>query len=216
MIRLSQTSKLGCRSWSLVAVDTCPGARADDGGLVEACRGCYATAGNYRYPNVKAPREHNRTDWEREAWVSDMVAELQNDRFFRWFDSGDAYALGLLEKIEAVIAATPKCSHWLPTRMHKFPKFRAVIDRIMLLPNVAIRASLDEVFTDRFDVAGRPGLLSGIIASPEVPTDAKVCRAYDNGGKCGSCRACWDRTVKAIAYPAHGRSMAKVIRLKTV
>ena len=54
-IRISVTSKLdGIRSWSLQAIDTCPGSLGSDGKLVAACLGCYATTGNYRFSNVKA------------------------------------------------------------------------------------------------------------------------------------------------------------------
>ncbi len=53
-VKLSVTSKLdGIRSWSLQALETCPGSLGSNGELVDACRGCYATQGNYRYPNVK-------------------------------------------------------------------------------------------------------------------------------------------------------------------
>ena len=90
MIRLSKAGKMPCRSWSLQAVDTCPGARKSNGELVDACDGCYARTGNYNYPNVKAPRIHNREDWKRKEWVSEMGEEIDsNDRYFRWFDSGD-------------------------------------------------------------------------------------------------------------------------------
>jgi hypothetical protein len=41
-----------------------------------------------------------------------------------------------------------------------------------------------------------------------------LCKAYDNGGKCNGCRACYDKSVDVIAYPAHGRSMQKVINIK--
>lgn len=86
MIRISTTSKLdGIRSWSLQALDTCPGSVSSPGVLVDACKGCYATTGNYRYPNVKAPRLENREDWQRIEWCDDMVKALDKDRFFRWF-----------------------------------------------------------------------------------------------------------------------------------
>jgi hypothetical protein len=82
MIRISVTSKLdGIRSWSLQALETCPGSVSSGGGLVDACKGCYATTGNYRYPNVKAPRSENKEDWKRDSWVSDMVRELDKDQF---------------------------------------------------------------------------------------------------------------------------------------
>jgi len=94
MVKISVTSKLdGIKSWSLQALDTCPASKNADGTLVDACKGCYATTGNYNYPNVKAPRAHNREDWQRLEWVDDMVKALQDSRYFRWFDSGDMYSL---------------------------------------------------------------------------------------------------------------------------
>jgi hypothetical protein len=38
-----------------------------------------------------------------------------------------------------------------------------------------------------------------------------ACDAYERAGKCGSCRACWSKDVKTIAYPAHGRKMLGLI-----
>lgn len=213
MLRISVTSKLdGIRSWSLQALETCPGSM-ENGKLVDACSGCYATQGNYRYPNVKAPRIENAIDWKRDAWVDDMVKELDKDRFFRWFDSGDAYTLELAEKIHEVMARTPWVKHWLPTRMAKFPKFRKILDAMKNLENVSVRFSSDSV-TGVY-VKGRHG-------SVIIPSDAtmdsslSVCEAYKHGGKCSGCRACWNKSIETIAYPAHGKSMLKVIRLKAI
>jgi len=211
MIKISVTSKLdGIRSWSLQALDTCPGSISSPGVLVDACKGCYATTGNYRYPNVKAPRISNQSDWQRMGWVSDMVEALQNDRYFRWFDSGDMYTLGLAEKILEVMRMTPWCKHWLPTRMHKFPKFSLVLKTMQALPNVSVRFSSDSVngeFTK-----GLHG--SVIVADTDQTTKAMtLCRAYENAGKCSGCRACWDKKVKVIAYPAHGQKMQKIIQI---
>ena len=120
-IRLSKTSKLdGILSWSLQALETCPASKKPDGSLVDACKGCYATTGNYNYPNVKAPRIENREDWQRSEWVNDMVKALDSSRYFRWFDSGDMYSVDLAEKIYQVMSLTPWVKHWLPTRMLKF------------------------------------------------------------------------------------------------
>jgi len=211
MIKLSVTSKLdGIRSWSLQAIDTCPGAIKSSGVLVDACKGCYATTGNYRFANVKAPREHNKIDWKRPEWVADMVSELKKDRYFRWFDSGDVYTLALAEKILEVMTLTTWVSHWLPTRMHKFAKFRTVLNDMQALPNVMVRFSSDSV-TGEYE--------TGLHGSVIVPTPAdtkqgmKLCEAYSHGGKCNGCRACYDKTVDLIAYPAHGVSMMKVIRI---
>jgi len=211
MIKLSKTSKLdGIMSWSLQALDTCPASRDSNGELVPACRGCYATTGNYRFKNVKAPREFNREDWQRADWVSDMTAALDSSRYFRWFDSGDMYALELAEKIAQVMEATPWVKHWLPTRMHKFAKFAPVIARMEALPNVVVRRSSDSV-TGQV-IAGANS--STIIATAEqLPANATLCRAYENGGKCSGCRACYDKSAGVVAYLAHGKSMAKVIRI---
>ena len=210
MIRISKTSKLdGILSWSLQAIETCPASIGADGALVAACSGCYATTGNYNYPNVKAPRLENKEDWKREAWVSDMVQALDSSRYFRWFDSGDMYSLGLAEKILEVMQKTPWCKHWLPTRMAKFAKFADVLARMQALDNVMVRFSSDSV-SGEFD--SRHG--SVIIENPEaLPEGATLCEAYDNDGKCNGCRACYSKDVPLIAYPAHGRKMAKVIRI---
>jgi len=213
MIKLSKASKMPCKSWSLQALDTCPGSRAPDGTLVPACAGCYATTNMYMMPSVIAPRVSNQTDWKREAWVSDMVRELDNERYFRWFDSGDVYDLRLAKKILDVMTLTPWVKHWLPTRMYKFDKFLPVFESMESLPNVVVRYSSDSVTGETI-----PGKTTSTI-TPFAGDDTSiisVCRAYERDGKCGTCRACWDKTVSVIAYPAHGKKMEKIIRLLNV
>jgi hypothetical protein len=144
------------------------------------------------------------------GWVSDMVEALQNDRYFRWFDSGDMYTLGLAEKMLEVMRMTPWCKHWLPTRMHKFPKFALVLQNMAALKNVSVRFSSDSVngeFTK--------GLHGSVIIADSTQTTKAMtlCKAYENLGKCNGCRACWDKKVKVIAYPAHGQKMQKVIQI---
>jgi hypothetical protein len=212
MIKLSKTSKLdGIMSWSLQAIDTCPGSSDGNGGLVPACQGCYATTGNYRFSNVKKPREFNREDWKRDTWVSDMVEALENSRYFRWFDSGDMYDLKLAEKIRKVMLHTPWVSHWLPTRMHKFPKFKRVISEMQVLSNVVVRFSSDSVNGEIIQ-----GQTTSTIFSDVVPAGATECQAYQHEGKCNGCRACYDKTVPVIAYKAHGIKMAKVIKIQSI
>ena len=205
MLKLSKASKMPCRSWSLQALDTCPASRNSDGSLVAACSGCYATTGNYRFKNVKAPREHNREDWKRDEWVADMVAELDNDRYFRWFDSGDMYDIRLARKILEVMSLTPWVKHWLPTRMHKFPKFREVIDNMEMFPNVVIRRSSDSITGETIEGANT----STISTLDSVPEGAAVCGAYSRSGRFGTCRACWDKSVSVVCYIGHGKTMEK-------
>ena len=208
-IKLSKASKMPCRSWSLQALETCPASVKPDGTLVNACKGCYATTGNYNFPNVKAPRLHNREDWKREEWVEDMVSELDNDRYFRWFDSGDLYDIRLARKVLEVMQRTPWVKHWLPTRMYKFTKFVSVLDAMEALPNVVVRKSSDSVHGETIE---------GKTTSTIIPVDDSIqyasftiCKAYERDGKCGSCRACWSKEESVIAYPAHGKKMLKLI-----
>ena len=209
MIKLSKTSKLdGIMSWSLQALDTCPGSKDSLGNLVPACQGCYATTGNYRFANVKKPREFNREDWKRDDWVDDMVQALDSSRYFRWFDSGDMYTLQLACKIYEVMKATPWVKHWLPTRMHKFNKYKTIIERMQQLDNVVVRFSSDSVTGGVIE-----GLNTSTIFSDTLPVGATECQAYQHAGKCNGCRACYDKSVSVIAYKAHGVKMSKVIKI---
>ena len=210
MLKLSKTSKLGTKSWSLQAIETCPGSVGKDGKLVAACSGCYATTGMYHFGAVKQVRADNKEDWKRAEWVKDMVVALRKDGYFRWFDSGDMYSMDLAEKMLAIMESTPGTKHWLPTRMHKFPKFQAIIARMQALPNVMVRPSSDSV--DGTYTAGVHG--STIIpAGAPVPSGVTVCKAAEQDGKCLDCRACYSKDVPVIGYVAHGKKMAKVIRL---
>ena len=209
MIRLSKASKMPCRSWSLEALTTCPASKQSNGELVDACKGCYATTGNYRFPNVKAPRLENQKDWKRSEWVADMVQQLDNDRYFRWFDSGDMYSLRLAVKIYEVMKLTPWVKHWIPTRMHKFAKFKTIIEHMKALPNVSVRLSSDSV-------TGEYEAHHGSTIIPEgntIPKGVAACHAYENNGKCGTCRKCWDKSIPVIGYIAHGKKMQKVINI---
>jgi len=210
-VRISKTSKLdNVKSWSLQALETCPGSLNEDGELVPACSGCYATTGNYAFPNVKEPRAENKEDWRRPEWVSDMTAEMKKAKWFRFFDSGDMYSLKLAKKILSVMKATPNTQYWLPTRMGKFAKFAKIIAEMDALPNVKVRFSSDSI-TGEFT----PGIHGSVIIpdAESAPAGVFVCEAYDREGKCSSCRACYSKDIDVIAYPQHGRKMKKVFRL---
>lgn len=211
---LSLTSKLGCYSWSLQAWDDCPGSvDPETGDAVDACKFCYARNGFYHMPSVKLKRANNREAWKQPDFVDNMVAELANETHFRWFDSGDMYSVSLAEKIYAIMAQTPHVKHWLPTRMHKFDKFKPIIWDMQQLSNVVVRLSSDsmggEVLTNTMNS-------STIIPDADFVVDAYKCPAYTQGGKCLDCRACWDKSVPVVAYVYHGKSKSKVIKLLQV
>ena len=121
------------------------------------------------------------------------------------------YTLALAEKMLEVMQRTPWVKHWLPTRMHKFPKFRQVLASMQALKNVAVRFSSDSIVGDY-----QRGLHGSVIipTADDVKRGTKLCGAYDNNGQCGPCRNCYDKKIKVIAYPAHGKTMTKIIRIK--
>jgi hypothetical protein len=214
MNKLSKTSKLdNILSWSLQALETCPGSLSAAGVLVDACSGCYATTGCYNFKGTKAVRADNKAAWQDAGWVDTMVHALRKQSYFRWFDSGDMYSFALAVKMYAVMVATPHVQHWLPTRMHKFPKFNTILSQMQALPNVMVRPSSDAI-----DGTYTKGVHGSTILpdSTNVPEGVTLCTAYEHGGKCNGCRACYSKDVAVIGYPAHGKKMAKVIKLVAV
>ena len=199
-VLLSKASKMPGKSWSLQAGDTCPGSiNPVSKEVIEVCADCYAKTGFYRMDNVKAPRLHNRKDWKRTDWADDMVAALDNERWFRWFDSGDIYTAALAQKIYEVARRTPWCNHWIPSKSYNIPKIRYWLDRLKELPNVSVRfssPSTNGVYTTEHG--------SVVVQSvTDTISNGKMCDAYTRGGKCGPCRACWDSSINLIVYPLH-------------
>ena len=203
MVKLGQTTKMPGRSWGLPAGSTCPGSRDSEGNVVPVCKACYAKTGNYTYPVPKAAREFNRQDWRREDWVEEMTAEIAMESYFRWFDSGDLYHVALGHKILAIVRATPHVKHWIPTRSHVVPKLRAVLELIRAEPNAVVRYSSPNA-DGTYDAEHG----STVIPFRDWPTTARVCPSSTQDGKCGACRACWDKSVPVIAYVGHGLVMS--------
>lgn len=203
MPKLSKTAKMPGSSWSLPAGSTCPGSRDSAGEVIPVCRACYAKTGNYTYPAARNLREFNRSDWRRAEWVAEMIEDVSMESYFRWFDSGDVYHPALAFKILRVIRSTPQVRHWIPTRSHTVPRIRIILEQIRLEPNAVVRYSSPA--TDGTYSAEHG---STVIPFPDWPTGARVCPASSQGGRCLSCRACWDKNIAVIAYVGHGLVMS--------
>jgi hypothetical protein len=108
--------------------------------------------------------------------------------------------------------ATPHVKHWMPTRMAKFAKFQPILAQMSMLPNVVVRFSADDINA----ADARHGSMVVTEETIAAAHGATMCKAYENDGKCGSCRACWSKDVPLVAYKTHGQSMKKVIRLSLV
>jgi len=211
--KLSNPSKMPCQSWSLPAIITCPGAIDANGELVPACSGCYAAGGRYLFGSVDAVRQHNLTDWQHPDWTEAMVALIGDAAYFRWFDSGDIYDPELAGKILAVCLKTPQTQHWIPTRARKLPSVARILALLEELPNVAVRHSSDGVNGERLDGYANTSTIVQDSDSHNVGRmpDGRIaarCTAWQREGKCGSCRACWDKRIGIIEYPKHGNAVS--------
>ena len=155
------------------------------------CFGCYAMKGRYRFSNVRAALERRLESLDHPQWVEAMVTLITGEPWFRWHDSGDIQSLEHLENIFRVCRKTPETQHWMPTREAQFIK-RLKVNQVPR--NLIIRMSSHMI--DQGPVSFWPW-------TSTVVTSGKSCPAQEQGNQCKNCRACWDRSVKNIAYPKH-------------
>ncbi len=198
MIKLSQTSKMPAKSWSIPAGGKfCPGSKD-----AEVCKGCYAMKGFYNMPTVKSPRLHNSEDWKRDGWVDDMVALLSDDPLFRWFDSGDVYHPKLIDKINAVVSRTKNTKHWIPTKMWTVKGTKKHLNNLSRHGNCVVRKSAKDI-NQVIDTAHNSAVFTKDVFYSKKYPDVFRCKAPDQDHKCKDCRACWDKSVKTVAYLKH-------------
>ena len=187
---LSAPGKMPCPSTNLPAVACVTGAKlARVPGTT--CHGCYALKGRYKFPDTIKAMARRLAALKDSRWVRAMVTLMQGRPHFRWHDSGDIQSAWHLARILEVCKQTPATRHWLPTREAKLLQF---IDPDIIPKNLIIRLSATKV----------NGAAS--ISWPwtsTVSTTTKTCPASDQGGKCQSCRQCWNRSIKNITYAKH-------------
>ena len=155
------------------------------------CAGCYAMKGRYRFSNVREAMDKRLAALADPRWVDAMVILISGEPFFRWHDSGDIQSIEHLENIFRVCRKTPETQHWMPTREAQFIK-RLKVNQVPR--NLIIRMSSHMI--DQGPVSFWPW-------TSTVVTSGKSCPAQEQGNQCKNCRACWDRSVKNIAYPKH-------------
>jgi len=203
MPKLSKASKMPCESFSLPAQACKTGAKlAKVKGSV--CNGCYALKGSYHYPNVKAPRAHNLdiiTKGDLNVWAGDMIRQITSTNqsgFFRWFDSGDVQSMEHLKAIVFIAACLPNIKFWMPT------KEKALLAKYkreggQTPDNLTIRLSMAMI-----DQAPNNSVwpLTSTVHQKNQAFGTE-CEAYKQGGKCLTCRKCWDNSIANISYPKH-------------
>ena len=155
------------------------------------CHGCYALKGCYVFKVVQAAQYKRLESINNPLWVGAMslLINSKKSKWFRWHDSGDVQSEEHLLKIFAVCKLTPDVKHWMPTREAWTKHF------LPLCPaNLIIRFSAPMV--DQAAPASWPN------TSTVVKTGAS-CPAPQQNNECRDCRACWDKSVKNVAYGQH-------------
>lgn len=166
------------------------------------CSKCYALRGRYNFARAKNAMDKRLQGWHKDPdWVLLMAIRLllYQEKYFRWFDSGDLQSEKMLLDINNVAKLTPNISHWLPTQERVF--VRKLKGNISSNLNIRISSPL----------IGKCYMLEDLNTSSvakkddfsKYSKDSFLCNSINNNGKCGTCRACWDNQIKHIVYFLH-------------
>lgn len=216
---LSHTSAMACWSFSLPAVESCPGRSSSLQHDDSICRACYACQGRYTSTTVMQclaarlawVRWHTTTHERQQVWIDTMVRAItqstKDGGYFRWHDSGDIFSPTYCRMVRSVCARTPYVQHWFPTRSWGLT-WVGELRKLNALPNVVVRPS-SHGFNEAPPVVD--GLADGLSAhTTEQPHKAVVwdCpkAAADNPAtNCAiaGCRVCWG-DYGTVSYRVHG------------
>ena len=213
---LSKTDKMPCLSWSTSASGCKVGSQLRSK-PDSVCSKCYACKGNYLFPSVRSCLERRLESLsDLDAWTTTMIdliawhagqgATLRDGTiaapgFFRWHDSGDLQSVEHLQAIVEIARALPEIAFWLPTKeIGIVGKWIALHGHIPT--NLVIRIS-GYYLKQRPKITSMRG--SGVRGSGvDVDgDDVTTCIAPQQAGKCGTCRACWNRDIEIISYHQH-------------
>jgi len=187
---MTRTSKMPGLSYSLPAWECQTGSKLR---LVPGtpCHGCYALKGNYiRYPAIKKAQYYRLDSLVHDSWVTAMVAQVKRQKWFRWHDAGDLQSADHLRKIFEVCRLTPATNHWLPTQERRY----LPLEGATVPDNLVIRLSSSKIDGPRS---------TAWTHTSSVVTKGASCPAPGQGGKCRTCRNCWNKKIKHVSYGKH-------------
>jgi len=196
---LSKPSKMPCFGYSIPAYKCKIGSKLRKI-KNSVCFDCYAMKGRYSFGSTKAAMEKRFDSISNPDWadtIAKLIKRKEKSGFFRWHDSGDLQSVAHLEAIVWVAELLPNIKFWLPTREYniveeylgysgKFPE------------NLTVRLSaltVDESVKESQNPYGLP--------TSEVSRNGHNCPSFNQGGKCLTCRKCWDKNEKVIIYKKH-------------
>lgn len=199
---LSKPSKMPCHGYGLSAFKCRTGSKlAKIPGSV--CSGCYAMKGNYLFPVVIAAHvtRHEAIASDLGQWTEDMVRKIRKEEhsgYFRWHDSGDVQSPEHLAAIAEIARRLPDILFWLPSKEYDWMQslgFDIPENLVIRMSHPMIGKAFPMGFrTDKGDVLSTSSVDSG---------QGYKCPASKQDNKCGSCRACWDKSITNVDYVGH-------------
>ena len=188
---LSKPSKMPGFAYGIPAKECKTGAKLQQV-KGSTCYNCYALKGCYVFPVVQAAQYKRLDSIKHPAWVKAMAMLINSKKtkFFRWHDSGDVQSVKHLAKIFEVCKRSPDVQHWMQTREAWVKPYLSRAPK-----NLVIRFSMPMV--DQEAAESWPHT-STVVSGP-----GRTCPAPEQDNACGSCRACWDPSVRNVAYGKH-------------
>ena len=188
---LSKPSKMPGFAYGIPAKECKTGAKLQQV-KGSTCYNCYALKGCYMFPVVQAAQYKRLNSINHPAWIKamSMLINSKKTKFFRWHDSGDVQSVKHLAKIFEVCRRSPDVQHWMPTREAWVKPYLSRAPK-----NLVIRFSMPMV--DQEAAESWPHT-STVVSGP-----GRTCPAPEQDNACGSCRACWDPSVRNVAYGKH-------------
>jgi hypothetical protein len=195
---LGSPSKMPCYSYGISASRCKVGGKLQ---LVEGsvCSDCYACKGMYQFQVVKDAHERRYESLFKPLWAENMAFLINKKKmsYFRWHDSGDLQSMKHLQNIVKVAKNTPECQHWIPTKeLALVNKYRETYgpfpDNLLVrvsAPLIDSKPVKDQATTSTVHLFRKP--------------IGHACPAPQQEGKCGDCRACWDKKVPNVSYHHH-------------
>lgn len=196
---LSSPSKMPGYSWSISAL------RCQTGGALNQvpgtpCFNCYARKGRYTFPAVQDVLERRLSgyyadlDWAKLMAIR-LVLHSEKHPYFRWFDSGDLQSEQMFHRIRFIAWDTEDfVQHWLPTQERKY------IDHFVPI-NLNVRVSSTKI--DEIQTSTTLNTTNSVVTTKVPNQKVYLCPSKNQDNKCGTCRACWDKTINHVAYVKH-------------
>jgi hypothetical protein len=195
--KLSKTTKMPCKSYSL-PTSACHAGKHLAEIPNSVCSKCYAKKGNYRFND--AGRQARLATLDHPRWVEAMVHLIRESDtlHFRWHDSGDLQHMSHFINIVLVARALPHVKFWLPTQEASLMRNAQSFEWINFPQNLVVRVSSTLIDSDPRKWPWN----TSTVHKHREPV-GHVCPSPEQGGKCGTCRACCDKGIKNVSYRVH-------------